>query len=34
MVDAAFWLQFLAAVPAGVGGALLGQRVLDWVRDR
>lgn len=34
MVDAAFWLQLLAAVPAGVGGVLLGQRLLDWVRER
>lgn len=25
------WLQLVAAIPAGIGGVLLGQRLADWV---
>lgn len=32
MFDLEFWLTFVAAVPAGYGGALLGARVVDWLR--
>jgi hypothetical protein len=27
--DLGFWLTFVAAVPAGVGGALLGSQAVD-----
>jgi hypothetical protein len=32
--DIGFWLTCIAAVPAGVGGALLGARAVDWVRGQ
>lgn len=28
-----FLLEFLIAVPAGIGGALLGERIVDWFRS-
>ena len=32
--DLSFWLMFIAAVPAGVGGALLGAKAVDWTREQ
>ena len=34
MLDLVFWLMFLAALPAGIGGALAGDRAVAWVLAR
>jgi hypothetical protein len=31
LLDLNFWLSFAVAVPAAVGGALIGERVVGWV---
>ena len=31
--DLATWPTLIAAIPAGIGGALLGAKAIDWVRD-
>ncbi len=34
MFDLGFWLTLVAAVPAGIGGALLGDRIGGWFLNR
>jgi len=33
-LDLNFWLTLIAGVPAGVGGALLGDRAVGWYLAR
>jgi hypothetical protein len=34
ILDLDFWLMLIAAVPAGTGGALLGDRAVGWALAR